>query len=169
MEVPAFCSRHVLVKAAPGAMTVPSGMVTSATKIDRSPDGPALVGMGVEVAVPWEVGVRAAAWVSKAEAVCAAIVRTASKVGLGVTGVADGVEAKICVTRGRCCLVSRGIDLALGWWWVMQLLLGCNPSKPLVMIKIATIKNVTFLIHHISSILGIYTCMPRSFPASNNR
>ena len=65
--VPAFCSFQVLVKAAPGAMTEPSGMVTSATKAALSP---------VETGAPWvavackvEDGVNPAAWVNTAMAV----------------------------------------------------------------------------------------------------
>jgi hypothetical protein len=36
VQVPAFFSRQVLVKTVPGGRVVPSGMVTSSTKVTRS-------------------------------------------------------------------------------------------------------------------------------------
>src|SRR5512139_3829473 len=62
MQLPVFFRRQVLVKAAPGAKTVPSWTVTSVTNVARSqPAGPGVGGggvIGVAVGVNGGSGVR---------------------------------------------------------------------------------------------------------------
>jgi hypothetical protein len=103
--------------------------------------------MGV-AGVPAEVGrgegVRPADWVSKAEAVWAAMVCTASKVGVDVAGVGDGVEAMICVTIASAvwlAAVRTSSGLSVG----EAVALEPQPTKTRDMANKANIYRNTFL------------------------
>jgi hypothetical protein len=97
-QLPAFCTRHVLTNAWPGAIQVSSGMVTSATKMAFGQFGSRVGGAGVLVAVGASVGVGGVGVVVAVgssevavtlggSSVAAAIDNSAVKVGVKTSGV----------------------------------------------------------------------------------
>jgi hypothetical protein len=80
VQIPAFLMRQVLIKATPGLMVAPSGMVTSLTNFIRSQ-----FGFGVTVGVTVHVGVMVGVKVNVGEDVAVFVgVSVGVKVGVGV-------------------------------------------------------------------------------------
>jgi hypothetical protein len=99
-----------------------------------------------------------------AEAVCAASVRTASNVGLGVMGVADGVDRKICVSL-TSAVWAAAVYIRSGLVVGDAVAFALQPIKTMGMITIAKIKIFIFLSIASPQQLGIYSRLPRSFSA----